>query len=135
VPAWLDVLVVAVLAVGAAWGVLYVLARRLPPVLLRDIGGFLPDCLLLLWSLRRHPEVPAPARAVAVLAVLWVLSPIDLVPGFIPVIGPMDDAVVMALAMRFLARRVPREVIEQSWPAEPRALALLIGNSSEQVRV
>ncbi len=58
---------------------------------------------------------------------LWVLSPIDLIPEFIPVIGPLDDAVVVALALRFAARRVPREVIENAWEGDPRALRLLVG--------
>jgi uncharacterized membrane protein YkvA (DUF1232 family) len=57
---------------------------------------------------------------------VWVVSPIDLIPELLPVIGPLDD-VVVALALRYAARRVPREVLEQAWAAEPRLLDRLLG--------
>lgn len=58
---------------------------------------------------------------------LWVLSPIDLIPEFLPVIGPIDDVVVVALALRFAARRVPHEAIFEAWPADPALLERLLG--------
>jgi uncharacterized membrane protein YkvA (DUF1232 family) len=64
--------------------------------------------------------------AVAI-AGIWVLSPIDLIPEFLPVIGPLDDVLVVALALRYAARRIPREAIYEAWPAEPRLLDRLIG--------
>jgi uncharacterized membrane protein YkvA (DUF1232 family) len=60
------------------------------------------------------------------IAGLWVISPIDLIPEFLPVIGPLDDVVVVALALRYAARRVPREVIFEAWPAERRLLERLL---------
>ena len=54
------------------------------------------------------------------LAGLWVLSPVDLIPEFLPVIGPLDDVVVVAPALRYAARRVPREVLIEAWPGTPR---------------
>ena len=60
------------------------------------------------------------------LAGLWVLSPIDLVPELLPVIGPLDDVVVVVLALRYAARQVPREVLFEAWPAEPRLLERLL---------
>jgi uncharacterized membrane protein YkvA (DUF1232 family) len=60
-------------------------------------------------------------------AVLWVLSPIDLIPEFLPVIGPLDDVVVVALCLRYAARRVPRDVLLEAWPADPRLLERLLG--------
>jgi uncharacterized membrane protein YkvA (DUF1232 family) len=62
---------------------------------------------------------------------LWVLSPIDLLPEFLPVIGPLDDVVVVALALRYAARRVPREVLLEAWPGEPRLLERLIGTPAK----
>lgn len=56
-----------------------------------------------------------------------MLSPIDLIPEFLPVIGPLDDVVVVALALRYAARQVPREVLVEAWPAEPRLLGRLLG--------
>lgn len=61
------------------------------------------------------------------IAAVWVISPIDLISEFLPVIGPLDDVVVVTLALRYAARRVPREAIEESWPGERRLLDRLLG--------
>jgi uncharacterized membrane protein YkvA (DUF1232 family) len=66
------------------------------------------------------------ALVVLLAAGLWVLSPIDLIPEFLPVIGPVDDVAVVALALRHAVRQVPPEVLYAAWPAEPRLLARLI---------
>jgi len=71
--------------------------------------------------------VPLRPKLAVLVAGLWVLSPIDLIPEFLPVIGPLDDVVVVALALRYAARRVPVDVLEEAWPAEPRLLARLLG--------
>ena len=62
-----------------------------------------------------------------VLAGLWVVSPIDLIPEFLPVIGPLDDIVVVALALRYAGRQMPRQVLLAAWPGEPRLLERLLG--------
>jgi uncharacterized membrane protein YkvA (DUF1232 family) len=64
------------------------------------------------------------------IAAVWVISPIDLIPEFLPVIGPLDDIVVVVLALRYAARRVPRGVIEAAWPGERRLLDRLLGAPS-----
>jgi len=124
---WLIGLGVAAGMVVLSWAVLLVAARRLPPGLLRDLAAFIPDCVTTVRRLRRDPRVPRSARVAIVVAGLWVLSPIDLIPEFIPVIGPLDDVVVVALALRYAARRVPPEVLRQAWPGEPRLLERLLG--------
>ncbi len=124
---WLLGLAVAVAIMLASWGVLLVLARRLPPGLPRDLAAFIPDCLTTVRRLRRDPRVPRRAKIAVVVAGLWVASPIDLIPEFLPVIGPLDDIVVVALALRYAARQVPREVLLEAWPGEPRLLQRLIG--------
>jgi uncharacterized membrane protein YkvA (DUF1232 family) len=45
---------------------------------------------------------------------VWVLSPVDLVPEFLPVIGPLDDAIVLALALRYASRRIPRDAVREA---------------------
>lgn len=111
----------------ASWGVLVLLARTLPAGSMRDLAGFLPDCAILIRRLRRDPRVPRRARLAVGFALVWVLSPIDLIPEFLPVIGPLDDIVVVALALRWAARRVPRQVVLEAWPGEPRLLERLLG--------
>jgi uncharacterized membrane protein YkvA (DUF1232 family) len=76
--------------------------------------------------LRRDPRVPRRARVAIGFAALWVLSPIDLIPEFLPIIGPLDDVIVVALALRYASRQVPREALFEAWPAEPRILERLV---------
>ena len=82
----------------------------------RALGGFIPDCVILLRRLLADRRVPRRYRALLVLLVGYLLSPIDLVPDFIPVAGQFDDAVVVGLALRV---RAPRD----GAPAARRALA------------
>jgi uncharacterized membrane protein YkvA (DUF1232 family) len=126
-PWWLQLALVSVGVVLLSWVVLIVLARRLPPGLMKDLAGILPACAGALWRLRRDPRVPRRAKVALLLAGIWVVSPIDLIPEFLPVIGPLDDVVVVALALRYAARRVPRDVLESAWTAEPRLLDRLMG--------
>jgi len=123
---WLRLLAVAAVVLLASWGVLVLLARRLPPGLLRDLAAFLPACVTAARRLRGHPAVPRRAKVALLVAVVWTLSPIDLLPEFLPVIGPLDDIVVIALALRYAARAVPREVLAEAWPGEPRLLERLL---------
>ena len=77
-------LLVALAVLLASWGLLVVLAKRLPPGILKDLAGFLPACLTLLRRLRADPRVPRRAKLAVLVAGLWVLSPIDLIPEFCP---------------------------------------------------
>src|SRR5829696_8060376 len=126
-----TLLVIAAAVMVALWTLLVVLAARLPPGLLKNLAGFLPACVTLVRRLRADPRVPGQVKAAVVVAGLWVLSPIDLLPEFLPVIGPLDDVVVVALALRYAARRVPREVLVEAWPGERRLLERLIGSSNK----
>jgi uncharacterized membrane protein YkvA (DUF1232 family) len=124
---WLMGLGIGLLCLVASWALLLLLARRLPPGILRDLAAFIPDCVTAVRRLRKDPRVPRRARIAIVLAGIWVASPIDLIPEFIPVIGPLDDIVVVALALRYAGRQVPREVLMAAWPGEPRLLERLLG--------
>jgi uncharacterized membrane protein YkvA (DUF1232 family) len=125
------VLRVALLGVGmllASWVVLVVLAARLPEGSLKELASFLPDCLTTVRRLRADPRVPRRAKLAIDFAGLWVLSPIDLIPEFLPVIGPLDDVVVVALAFRYAARQVPPEVLFEAWPGKRSVIERLLGN-------
>ncbi|GAB1691568.1 YkvA family protein [Krasilnikovia sp. M28-CT-15] len=124
---WLIGLAVGAVLLVLSWAVLVLLARRLPPGILRDLAGFIPACVTTVRRLRRDPRVPRRAKIAIVLAGLWVASPIDLIPEFLPVIGPLDDIVVVALALRYAGRQVPREVLLAAWPGEPALLERLLG--------
>jgi uncharacterized membrane protein YkvA (DUF1232 family) len=124
---WLIWLGAAVAVVIVSWAVLVLLARRLPPGLARDLAAFIPDCLTTVRRLRKDPRVPRRAKVAVVVAGLWVASPIDLIPEFLPVIGPLDDVVVVALALRYAARQVPSDVLLAAWPGDPRLIRRLMG--------
>ena len=120
------------IAIGMAsllcsWAILVILAARLPDGILRELAGFLPACVTTVRALRGDPRVPRRAKWAVAFAGLWVLSPIDLIPEFLPVIGPLDDVVVVALALRYAARQVPREVLAEAWAGSPATLDRLLG--------
>ncbi len=124
----LQLLLIAIGVVLASWALLVVLARRLPAGAAKDLATVLPACITTARRLRRDHRVPRRARIAVAFAGLWVLSPIDLIPDFLPIIGALDDVVVVALAFRYAARRVPRDVLLEAWPAEPRILERLLGS-------
>ncbi len=124
---WLTALGVGAAVLLLSWVVLVVLARRLPEGTAKELARFLPACATTVRRLRRHPAVPRRVRVALVVAGLWVLSPIDLIPEFLPVIGPLDDVVVVALALRYAGRQVPREVLLDAWPGDRRIIERLLG--------
>jgi uncharacterized membrane protein YkvA (DUF1232 family) len=122
----IRLLIIASVVTIGSWAILLVLARRLPPGSAKDLATVLPACATAARRLRKDPRVPTRAKIAVAIAGLWVLSPIDLIPEFLPVIGPLDDVVVVAIALRYAARRVPRDVLLEAWPAEPRLLERLL---------
>lgn len=122
----LKLAIVAVGVLMVSWAILIVLAKRLPPGLAKDLATVLPACVTTARKLRRDPRVPRRVKVAVAFAGLWVLSPIDLIPEFLPIIGPLDDVVVVALALRYAARRVPPEALLEAWPAERRILERLV---------
>jgi uncharacterized membrane protein YkvA (DUF1232 family) len=116
-----------------SWVLMVLFARRLPPGVLRDAAEFLPACVTTARRLRGHPAVPRRAKLALLVAILWVLSPIDLIPEFLPVIGPLDDVVAVVLLLRYAARAIPRDVLMEAWPAEPRLLERVIGSQAPPV--
>jgi uncharacterized membrane protein YkvA (DUF1232 family) len=69
-----------------------------------------------LWFALRHPAAPTWLKVGTAFIVLYVLSPIDLIPDFIPLLGVMDDVVLVPLAIRFLLKRLPAELAQATTP-------------------
>lgn len=67
-----------------------------------------------LWFALRHPAAPGWLKGGALLIVLYVLSPVDLIPDVLPVVGVLDDLVLVPLAIRWLLSRLPPEIAEAS---------------------
>ena len=79
----------------------------------------LPDLVRLMKGLARDPRVPRGSKWLLGFAALWVISPIDLIPEFIPVVGPLDDVVVVALVLRHVLKKAGRAVAEEHWTGDP----------------
>jgi len=123
----IRLLIIGVSVLIASWLMMLVLAARLPEGVAKDLAGFLPGCVKMLRRLRKDARVPRRAKLAVGFAALWALSPIDLIPEFLPVIGPLDDIVVIALALRYAGRQVPRHVILEAWPGNPALIERLLG--------
>jgi uncharacterized membrane protein YkvA (DUF1232 family) len=66
-----------------------------------------------LWLACRHPDCPWYARLLALIVVGYALSPIDLIPDFIPVLGYLDDLVLIPLGILLVIRLIPPDVLDQ----------------------
>ncbi|MFC5500179.1 YkvA family protein [Caenimonas terrae] len=63
-----------------------------------------------LWFALRHPQAPAWLKVGTALVALYLVSPIDLIPDFIPFVGYLDDMIIVPLAIRWLLGRLPPEI-------------------------
>jgi len=66
--------------------------------------------LLALWKLFQHADTPAMAKVVAVVVLAYAVSPIDLIPDFIPLIGLLDDLIVLPLGIALVVKLTPRHL-------------------------
>jgi uncharacterized membrane protein YkvA (DUF1232 family) len=85
---------------------------------IREYALLVPRMAKLVARLVRDPRVPARPKATLVLVAGYLISPIDLVPGFIPGLGQLDDLVVAALALDGLLNHVPEAVVREHWEGE-----------------
>lgn len=92
----------------------------------RELATLVPNLLVLFRGLLGDPRVPRSAKVWLWFAVAWIASPIDLVPEFIPIAGPLDDAIVAALALRHLLRRTDRSVLFEHWRGEAATLEAIL---------
>ena len=123
------------------WGILIGIAATLVAVWIvfvallwifrpRDVGlgelvRIVPDVVRLGRRLLSDRAVPLGVKAALVGLLAWLLNPIDLVPEFIPVLGPIDDVVVAVLVLRYVWRRLGEEELRRRWPGTPEGYALL----------
>jgi uncharacterized membrane protein YkvA (DUF1232 family) len=68
--------------------------------------------LIALWKLFKHPQTPRAAKITAIAVLAYVLSPIDLVPDFIPILGQLDDLVIVPLGIALVSRLTPKPLWE-----------------------
>ncbi len=100
----------------------------------RELAAAIPNFLVLFQGLLRDPRVPRSSKIWLVVGVIWIASPIDLVPEFIPVLGPADDVIVAALVLRHVLKRTDRSLLAEYWRGDPATLDRIAGSTHPAVR-
>ena len=90
------------------------------------MATLLPNLLMLFKGLIRDPRVPRGSKMLLVFGAAWMASPIDLIPEFIPFLGPLDDALVAGVILRHLVRTAVRDVVTDHRRGDPATIARLL---------
>ena len=116
-------ILIAIVIVVAVWvaaiAALWFFGRKFAA---RQLTRAIPDLAALTRGLIGDPRVPLGSKLLVGGALLWLVSPIDLVPEFIPVLGPLDYVIVVGLVLRHLIKQAGPEVVQDHWRGEPRVL-------------
>ena len=102
-----------------AVGALLVAGRRTAA---RELALLVPNLVLLFKDLVKDPRVPRSTKLLLLLALAWFASPIDLLPEFLPLVGPLDDAVVAWIVLRRVVRAAGHQVVAEHWRGSETAL-------------
>jgi uncharacterized membrane protein YkvA (DUF1232 family) len=92
----------------------------------RALAGFVPDCAVLFKRLAADVRVPRRQKAALVLLGAYLAMPFDLIPDFIPVVGLLDDAVLVALVLRWIVRAGGGRLVSEHWPGPPSSLGVVL---------
>ena len=92
----------------------------------RALARFGPDCIVLVTRLLRDPRVRRRRKVLLVGLLAYLSLPFDLVPDFIPVAGQLDDAIIVALALRHVVRSGREPLIRELWPGPDRSVDLVL---------
>ena len=92
----------------------------------REVVRLIPDLVRLLRSVIGDRGAPLDVRIVLVGLLIWILSPIDLIPEFIPGLGPLDDVIVAIVALRYTRRRLGTDALRERWTGSDDGFRLLL---------
>lgn len=122
-----DILISIAATLLIAWLLLLLalIILRTKGVPLTEGLRLLPDVLRLLRHLAADRTLPWAVRARVWIAIAWLISPVDLIPEFLPIIGPADDVIVVTILLRSLIHRAGPETVQRHWPGTPDGLAAL----------
>jgi len=98
----------------------------------KALGRLVPDLLVLFRRLLGDPRVPRRSKLALGLVLAYVALPFDLVPDFIPVVGALDDAVLVGLALRLTLGGAGPELLTELWAGPPDTLRLLLAVTGER---
>ena len=116
-----------ILALVLAWALLLAVLWLIRPrdVGARDLVRVVPDLLRLTRDLLLDPTAPRGVRVALVVLLGWLINPIDLIPEFIPVLGPLDDVIVAVVILRYVRRRLGADELRRRWRGSPEGFALV----------
>ncbi len=86
---------------------------------MRALLLLLPHMVVLVGRLLADPAVPAAAKVVLGATAAYLASPVDLIPDFIPLVGYLDDVILVAVVLDGLLNHVDRGVLLKHWPGDP----------------
>lgn len=86
----------------------------------------IPKLLKLLWRLETHPMVPVRAKIALPAVIVYVISPIDLIPDFIPFAGQLDDIYLIIIVLRWIMREAGEEVVYECWDGDKKTLDFIL---------
>jgi uncharacterized membrane protein YkvA (DUF1232 family) len=120
-------LIGVVVALLGAWLALLITLAVVKPdgATMADAVKVLPDTIRLVRRLATDQELPRSVRGTLWLLGLYLVSPIDLIPDFIPILGYADDAIVAAFALRRVVRIAGPDAIDRHWTGTPAGLAIV----------
>ena len=92
-----------------------------------ELVRVVPDVLRLVRDLLADRTVSVGVRISLVVLLAWLVSPVDLVPEFIPVLGPLDDVIVTIIVLRYARRQLGEDDLRSRWRGTPEGFGLLAG--------
>jgi uncharacterized membrane protein YkvA (DUF1232 family) len=121
-----PLLVAALVAIGLYALFLAGLALSGRTLEARVLARLVPDCFVLARGLLGDSEVPARCKVALVGLIAYLASPIDLVPDFLPVVGVLDDAILVVLTLRWILRTAGPDRVYRHWRGSQRGLELVL---------
>ena len=123
----LSLLGAIILGLVGVWVALIVILWLIRPrdVAAREVIRLVPDILGLVRGLIADPSVPRGVRGALVFLLVWLVNPIDLIPEFVPVLGPLDDVIVAVVILRYVRRRLGADELRRRWRGSESGWALV----------
>jgi membrane-associated phospholipid phosphatase/uncharacterized membrane protein YkvA (DUF1232 family) len=100
----------------------------------RALARLIPDLVVLFKRLLADDRVPRRSKAALAAVVGYLLLPIDVVPDFIPVVGQLDDAIVVGFVLRFALGSTGPDLITELWPGPPESLTVVLAFAGHRRR-
>ena len=120
-------LLLAVIAAAVLWGVtILALAQAGRGGDARALARFIPDCVVLLRRLLADSRVPRSRKILLGMTVAYLVMPLDLVPDFLPVVGQLDDAILLVVVLRSVVRSGGPQLLTELWPGPEESLRVVL---------